>query len=344
MGALQIIFLILGILLGLALVLLIAAAFLMYFFAYSREMPAYGKFLLGGHMESDTTNAAERVRIALAEETEQYINEHDPEELHTTSFDGLKLYATLLRGSTKGKKVVVAIHGYHAASNWDFGGMVQFYHERGYHVLLPDCRAHRRSEGKLVGFGWLDRLDAIRWCRKMARMFGPDAEILLTGVSMGGATVMMASGEKDLPSEVKAIIEDCGFTSAMDQFEYMFPAQVKFLAKPILFFCSLISMVFNHHSLYKASSLKQLEKNTRPILFFHGEEDDFVPPFMMERCFEAASGVKDYLMVPVAKHAQCCDVDPKAYKEKISSFLKETIGWDPEEKLTVVPDPEEDED
>ena len=177
----------------------------------------------------------------------------------------------------------------------------------------------------------------------MARMFGPDAEILLTGVSMGGAAVMMASGEKDLPSEVKAIVEDCGFESAMEQFEYMFPANFKFLAKPVLFFCSLISLVLNHHSLYKASAVKQLEKNTRPILFFHGEEDDFVPPFMMERCFEAASGIKDFMMVPVAKHAQCCDADPEAYKEKISSFLRQTIGWDPEEKLTVIPDAEEDE-
>ena len=343
MDALGIIMLILGILLGLALLLLITAAFLLYFVAYSREIPAYGKFLLGGHMESDMSNAAERVRVSLAEETEAYINEHAHEELHTTSFDGLKLCATLLPGTTKGKKVVVAIHGYHSSSNWDFGGMVQFYHERGYHVLLPDCRAHKRSEGKLLGFGWLDRLDAVRWCRKMARMFGPDAEILLTGVSMGGATVMMASGEKDLPKEVKAIVEDCGYAGAMEQFEYMFPPQIKFLAKPVLFFCSVISLIFNRHWLYSASAVKQLEKNTRPILFIHGEEDDFVPPSMMETCFEAAAGIKDFMMVPVAKHAQCCDVDPKAYKEKISNFLQVTIGWDPEEKLTVVPDPDEDE-
>ncbi len=343
MNALQIIFLILGILLGLALVLLITASFLMYFVAYSREIPAYGKFLLGGHMESDTTNAAERVRISLAEETEKYVNEHEHEELHTTSFDGLKLYATLIPGSTKGKKIVVAIHGYHSSSLWDFGGMIQFYHERGYHVLIPDCRGHRRSEGKLIGFGWLDRLDAVRWCRKMVRMFGPDSEILLTGVSMGGATVMMASGEKDLPGEVKAIVEDCGYAGAMEQFEYMFPAQVKFLAKPVLFFCSVISLVLNKHWLYSASAVKQLEKNTRPILFIHGEEDDFVPPFMMERCFEAASGIKDFMLMPGAKHAQSCDIDPKAYKEKISAFLQTTIGWDPEEKLTVIADPEEDE-
>lgn len=345
MGPLQIIFLVLGILVGVALLLLIAAAFLMYFFAYSRELPAYGKFLLGGHMESDTSVPAERVRIALAEETEKYISEQDCEEIRTTSFDGLRLYATLVKGSTKGKKVVVAIHGYHSAANWDFGGMVQFYHQRGYHVLLPDCRGHKRSEGKLVGFGWLDRRDAVTWCRKMARMFGPDAEILLTGVSMGGATVMMASGEKDLPKEVKAIIEDCGYSSAMEQFEYMFPSQVKFLAKPVLFFCSLISMIFNHHSLYKASSVKQLAMNSRPILFFHGEEDDFVPPYMMEKCFEAATGVKDFVLMPVAKHAQCCDVDPKVYQNKISDFLETTVGWDPNEKLTVLPsDDDEDEE
>lgn len=340
----EIALLIVGIVLGVALLLLIAAAFLMYFVVYSREIPWFGKFLFGGHMESDTSVPAERVRVTLAEETDRFLKEEETEEIRTTSFDGLRLYATLLRGSTKSKKVVVAFHGYHSSAAWDFGGMVQFYHDRGYNVLLPDCRGHRKSEGKLLGFGWLDRRDAVTWCKKAARMFGPGAEILLTGVSMGGATVMMASGEDNLPSEVKAIVEDCGYSSAMEQFEYMFPAQIKFLAKPVLFLCSIISFFFNHHWLYKASSTKQLAKNTRPILFIHGEEDDFVPTWMMEKCYKAAGGRKDFFIVPVAKHAQSCDANPAGYRAKISDFLEKEIGWDPSEKLIIQQDDEDEDD
>ena len=337
----EIALLVIGILLGVTLLLLIAAAFVMYFIAYSRELPAIGKVLLGDNMTSDMTNAAERVRVSLAHETEEYLKTHVTEEIRTTSFDGLKLVATLLKGDPKCRKVVIAIHGYHSSANWDFGGTIQFFHERGYHVLLPDCRAHGRSEGKLVGFGWLDRKDAVTWSKKMVRMFGAEAEILLIGVSMGGATVMMASGEENLPSEVKAIIEDCGFSSVMEQFEYMFPAQVKFLAKPVLFFDNLISLIFNKHALYSASSLKQLAKNTRPILFIHGEEDDFVPAYMLEKNYEAAVSEKDYMMVPVANHAQSCDADPQAYQKKISGFLEQTVNWNPRETLVHEPKPDD---
>ena len=340
----EIAFLVIGIILGVALILLIAIAFVMYFIAYSRELPAIGKALLGDNMTSDMTNAAERVRVALAHETEEYIASHVTEEMHTVSFDGLKLAATLLKGDPKCKKVVVAIHGYHSSAHWDFGGTIQFFHEKGYHVLLPDCRAHGRSEGKLVGFGWLDRRDAVSWCKKMVRMFGPDVEILLMGVSMGGATVMMASGEEDLPDEVKAIIEDCGYSSVMEQFEYMFPAQFKFLAKPVLFFDNLISLVLNRHALYSASSLKQLAKNRRPILFIHGEADDFVPAYMLEKNYTAAAGEKDYMMVPVAKHAQSCDADPAGYQKKITDFLEQTVHWNPNEKLINEPKTVEEEE
>ena len=45
----------------------------------------------------------------------------------------------------------------------------------------------------------------------------PDAKIILHGISMGGATVMMCAGE-NLPSNVKGIVDDCGYTSVWDIF------------------------------------------------------------------------------------------------------------------------------
>lgn len=335
---------IIGIILIVLLLLLMTVAALLFFVAYSREIPAYGKKLLGSNMESDLSDPVERVRVSLAEETEKYIERQDTEEVRTLSYDGLRLFATLLPGSPKSKKIVIAFHGYHSSPAWDFGGMVQFYHERGYHVLLPDNRGHRKSEGRFLGFGWLDRKDVITWSKKMARRFGPDAEILLTGVSMGGAAVMMASGEPDLPKEVKAIVEDCGFSGVIEQFEYMFPDQLKFLSKPVLFFANLFSLIFNRHALYGASSVKQLKLNQRPTLFIHGEKDDFVPAGMLEQNYEASAGVKDYMLTPGAKHAQSTDADLAVYQKKISDFLYATVGWDPDEKLIIVPKENENED
>ena len=84
---------------------------------------------------------------------------------------------------------------------------------------MPDNRAHGESEGTYIGFGWLDRLDCIQWIHKMKEYFDKDLQIVLHGISMGSATVLMASGE-ELPSDVKCIISDCGFTSVLDEFEH----------------------------------------------------------------------------------------------------------------------------
>ncbi len=311
---------------ALALLLLIAIAFLLYFVVYARNIPKYATPLLGGHMDSDLSDPAEVKRIELAKETEEYVETREYDEMHTQSFDGLRLYARLLKGDPASKRVAILIHGYHSSATLDFGGMVQFYHKKGYHVLLPDGRAHGKSEGKLLGFGWLDRRDAISWCKKVIRMFGPEAEIILAGVSMGAAAVMMASGEEDLPRQVKVLIEDCGFSSTIAQFEYMFPKEAAFLRKPVLFFDNLISLIFNHYSLYKASSVKQLEKNTRPIMLIHGAEDTFVPASMLDENADAAQTFKRILVVPGAEHAKAYDQNTEKYEAAVSQFLADTIG------------------
>ncbi|WP_143805201.1 alpha/beta hydrolase, partial [Oenococcus oeni] len=84
--------------------------------------------------------------------------------------------------------------------------------EMGFNVLLPDDRGHGQSMGEYISFGWLDRLDYLQWLKKIIKRVGPKSEILLFGVSMGASTVEMLSGE-DLPSQVKCVIADCGYSS-----------------------------------------------------------------------------------------------------------------------------------
>ena len=61
-------------------------------------------------------------------------------------------------------------------------------------MLLVDERSHGDSEGEYIGFGCLDRMDALGWIEWLVGRCGEDMEILLHGTSMGGATVLMASG------------------------------------------------------------------------------------------------------------------------------------------------------
>ena len=124
-----------------------------------------------------------------------------------TSFDNLNLHAYK----------VFTVHGY-TSEGINMSSYAKNYYDIGYNVLIPDLRSHGLSEGDYIGMGWDDRLDIIDWINTILE-YNPNAEIVLHGVSMGAATVSMVSGE-DLPSNVKAIVADCGYTSVWDEFAY----------------------------------------------------------------------------------------------------------------------------
>src|SRR5699024_3175106 len=112
-------------------------------------------------------------------------------------------------------KTVVLLHGF--TNNKDtMGPYAAMFHQMGYNVLMPDARAHGQSQGKYIGYGWPEKYDVRKWVRKLIAEEGKKQKIVIFGVSMGGATTMMASGIK-MPSQVKAYIEDCGYTSVKDE-------------------------------------------------------------------------------------------------------------------------------
>ena len=198
------------------------------------------------------------------------------------------------------------------------------YYDMGYNVLIPDLRSHGLSEGDYIGMGWDDRLDIISWINNILED-NADAEIILHGVSMGAATVSMVSGE-DLPSNVKAIVADCGYTSVWDEFAYQLDDLFSLPQFPILNVSSLVSKVRAGYFLGTASSLKQVEKSKTPILFIHGDKDDFVPYYMMEELYNATSSEKEMLTIKDAGHAKSSEVDPETYWTTVYNFTNKYIS------------------
>ena len=127
----------------------------------------------------------------------------------------LKLHGYIAKSKRESKTWVIAVHGYTDSAYFMVSAVKQFLNY-GYNVLIPDLRAHGKSDGKYIGMGWLDRLDLIEWINYLIKTFG-NIKIILYGISMGAAAVMMTSGEK-LPSNVRIVIEDCGYTSVWEEF------------------------------------------------------------------------------------------------------------------------------
>lgn len=219
---------------------------------------------------------------------------------------------------------MIAIHGYHSNNLREYANYLKFYHELGFHILLPDNRAHGESEGKYIGFGWLDRLDCIQWIYEMKESFQEPLQIVLHGISMGSATVLMASGE-ELPEDVKCIISDCGFTSAYEEIKHT----MKYTKVPsiILPTATLLSKKRIGYSFKEASTIEQVKKSITPTLFIHGDQDNFVPTYMALDLYNACSAEKDLLIVEGAKHAQSYLVNKDLCEKTIIDFMMNYIEF-----------------
>jgi len=248
---------------------------------------------------------------------EDWCHNADKDIWYLQSFDGLLLKARHYNcpGSNRW---MIGVHGYGSTHEELFPG-AKVFHEHGYHVLLVSCRAHDDSEGNDITMGWYDRLDMMKWIEKLL-LRAPKAEIALYGISMGAATVMMISGEV-LPSNVKCIIEDCGFTSVMEEFTYQIPRYLKIPAFPWNVLISLVCRLRMGYSFQEASALSQVKKSKTPILFIHGSKDKFIPVSMVYRLYDAADCPKELYIVEGASHAVSYYVDAENYWKKIFAFI-----------------------
>lgn len=251
------------------------------------------------------------------------LNDSNYTDEYITSSDKLKLHSYKVTNQNNSNKWVIAVHGY-TSEGINMSTYAKHYYDNGYNVLIPDLRAHGLSEGNYIGMGWDDRLDIISWINYILNE-NPNAEIILHGVSMGAATVLMTSGE-EIPSNVKAIVADCGYTSVWDEFAYQLDDLFSLPEVPILNVSSMVAKIRAGYFLGEASSLEQVKNSKTPILYIHGDKDDFVPYYMMEELYNATSSEKEMLTIKGAEHAKASEVDPETYWNTVNNFINKYMN------------------
>ncbi|WP_051204932.1 alpha/beta hydrolase [Butyrivibrio sp. VCD2006] len=266
----------------------------------------------------DTQDKVDEVWKSISSLTDEWVESAEKETVSLTSKDGLKLVGDVFNTDKSSHKWLIAVHGY-TSKRQHMYPYARYYAKRGYNVVAPDNRAHGESEGKMLGMGWLDKDDIKLWIDYIVNI-DPEAEIVLHGVSMGGATVMMVSGE-ELPANVKAIVDDCGYTSVWDEFtdeaRYLFHIP----QFPILHTASLISKLRAGYTFWEASAIDQVRKTKIPIMFIHGSKDNFVNADMVYELYDACPTQKDIYVVEGAGHGQAMYLDPDLYFEKVFNFI-----------------------
>ena len=245
-------------------------------------------------------------------------------EFEITSFDGLPLHGKFYEYAP-GAPVELMFHGYRGSAEGDLCGGVQRCFALGHSALIVDQRTSGKSGGHVITFGVNESRDCLSWLNFAIKEFGPDVKIILTGISMGASTVLSAAGT-DLPGNVIGILADCGYTSARDIIRIVIrtmklpPA----LAYP---FVRLGAKLFGHFDLEERPAIEALKNCRVPVIFFHGESDDFVPCDMSRRNYEACAAPKKALItIPGAAHGLSYMVDPDTYLKALRDFFPDTVG------------------
>lgn len=250
----------------------------------------------------------------------RYLSEKDYEQIFITNRSGMKLAARYYHFSDSAP-LAIMFHGYRSFAMYDAGGGFRICSEKGFNILIPDQRAHGVSEGKSIAFGVRERYDCLDWIEYAIARFGAQTRIILVGVSMGAATVLMAS-ELDIPDNVKGIIADCGYSSP----EAMIKKVIKDLRLPgfVVYPCVRLSgRLFGGFDIEEASPIGALSHLSLPVLIVHGEKDGFVP-CDMARDMQKASGC-DLLLIPGAGHGLSYVVDTEKYRMEAENFIKKVI-------------------
>lgn len=251
--------------------------------------------------------------------------EKDCDSSTINSKDGLILRAKY-RLRENSKAWVILVHGY-KTNNTQMMPFAKKYYDKGYNVLMPDNRAHGESDGSYIGMGFLDKEDLSAWIDWIL-LRDIDAKIIMHGISMGAAAIMMLGGDR--PKNVVGYIEDCGYTDVYSILESEFKkrAPKNLPTKAFMELSNFTSKINAGYSYSEASAIDQVKRIDKPILFIHGAKDDFVPVKMAYQLYYAAKSKKDFYLVPEAGHAQVKDYDPKAYWDRVFSFIDKNMAID----------------
>ena len=240
------------------------------------------------------------------------------EDVRITSFDGLTLRGYYYEYAP-GAPIELMLHGYRGSSERDMPGGVQRSFACGRSALVVDQRCSGRSDGRTITFGIHERRDVLGWVDFLEKRFGPDVKIILTGISMGGATVLMAGGE-ELPRCVKGILADCPYSSAQE-IMYKVIREMGLPPAPCYPFVKLGARLFGGFDLEETSPRKALEKCKKPVIFFHGENDNFVPCDMSRSMHVDYTGPKALVTIPGAGHGLSYAVEPERYIRELLAFF-----------------------
>lgn len=308
---------ILGIIISVALLILVGSyvAYRMSFYPALRREDADYKMPQGPQYDKVRDNISKSINEMLSRPFEP---------VTITSFDGKKLYARYYH-TADGAPLQIQFHGYKSSAVVDFSGGSKLAGKLGHNALVVDQRSHGKSEGSAITFGIQERRDCLAWIEYAISRFGKNVKIVLAGLSMGAATVLMAS-DLNLPDNVVGIMADCPYSSPKEIIKTVCQRDMHLPARLMYPLVKLGARIFGGFDLEESSAVTAVANVKVPVLIIHGEDDRFVPCDMSRAIQRACASQITLETVPDAGHGLCYMVAPKRYEEVTTKFLQKVLG------------------
>ncbi len=299
--------------LALAVLLFFGLLYLLYCKAFYHKPRVYKDVKLPKKWLGDNYDRCKELYDAAAAEEYEAVN--------IISSDGTPLFGRLYLRDAK-KPFVIMMHGYKGTALIDFCGGSAMVNRFGYNKLIIDQRAHGMSGGHTITFGVKECHDCVNWINYVLSRFG-DVKIGLIGVSMGAATVTMATG-LDLPPQVKCVIADCGYSSPKAIIrKVMRDIHLPTFLYPMV---RLSAKIFGGFSPDEYCSVEAVKRSKTPLLIIHGEADSFVPCYMSHEIYDACVSPKHILTIAGADHAVSAFADSAAYESAVNGWINKYLA------------------
>ena len=241
------------------------------------------------------------------------------EPVTITTFDGKKLYARYYHVADDAP-LQIQFHGYKSSAVLDFCGGSLYAGKIGHNALVVDQRSHGKSEGKAITFGVLERKDVLCWIDYARSRFGEDVRIILAGLSMGAATVLMAT-DQPLPANVIGVVADCPYSSPGEIIKTVSSRDMHIPGGLMYPFIKLGARIFAGFDLEENSAVSAVKNTPVPILLIHGTGDKFVPCDMSREIHAANPDMITLVTIPDAGHGLCYMTEPKMYEDAMQEFF-----------------------
>ncbi len=269
--------------------------------------------------KSEQYDAHREMTRLLSEE----MKARDWEKVHISSRDGVRLAAIYYHISDEAP-LHIQFHGYRGTPYRDFCGGNKLAIDMGHNTLVVFQRAHLESEGHTISFGIKERFDCLDWINYAVDRFGEDKKIIISGLSMGAATVIMAAAEP-LPRNVRGIIADCPYSSPKEIILKVCAGMglPPLLCYPLIY-CG--TLIFGGFKLTECDAVRGAKNAKIPILLLHGEDDDFVPLEMSRKIAEANPEMVRLHTFEGAGHGLSYMVSCERYTKLTVDFICEVLS------------------